>query len=110
MCGKKDHKVMNCIMNPKSDNYVPPYKRRDPNAGPNRPPGKALVASSEGYHHPHTDEAQAMNAMGGELFNLGAMLEHTQRIVFRWSYMSVITLDGRSGCGKRIYVFPGLRP
>jgi hypothetical protein len=72
MCGKKDHKVMNCIMNPKSDNYVPPYKRRDPNAGPNRPPGKALVASSEGYHHPHTDEAQAMNAMGGELFNLGA--------------------------------------
>jgi hypothetical protein len=38
------------------------------------------------------------------------VLEHTHRIVFRWSFMSVITLDGRTGCRKRIYVFPGLRP
>jgi hypothetical protein len=64
--------LLNVQWNPISDNYIPPYKRRDHAVGPNMPPGKALVASSEGYHHDHSDEAQAMNAMGGELFNMGA--------------------------------------
>jgi hypothetical protein len=67
MCGKKDHKASQCIMNPKSDRYIPPYKRRNPNAGPNRPPGKALISSTEDDHQ-YGDEAQAMQAMGGEYF------------------------------------------
>jgi transposase InsO family protein len=79
MCGARDHKAKMCKMNPKSPNYIPPFKRQNPRAPTTKAHAKVVVATTEDDEYEAGDEAQALQVMGGEIFQLhGAQLQHSQ--------------------------------
>jgi hypothetical protein len=45
MCGARDHKAKMCKMNPKSPNYIPPFKRQNPRAPTTKAHAKVVVAT-----------------------------------------------------------------